>query len=178
LKGERTPFTPLHLGPALAIGLPLKRYLHVPTFIVANVVLDVEGFLVLFLRLRYPLHGFLHTLLLATVVGLFLGYVMFKLERRLQPVYKSLLLETDLPYTSKSFLAAGVGGAALHVLFDAPLYTDVHPLFPYPSNPLLGAFSASSIYNLCLSLGIFALAFYVVSIVFQLHKKFSAEKQP
>jgi len=50
------PFTPFHLGPALGLGLPLRRYVYVPTFILANVIVDVEPFLVLFLGLRYPLH--------------------------------------------------------------------------------------------------------------------------
>ena len=62
------PFTMFHLGPALAIGLPLRN-VHVPTFIVANVILDVEPLLVIFFGLNYPLHGYMHTLLLAFMVG-------------------------------------------------------------------------------------------------------------
>ncbi|RLI39285.1 hypothetical protein DRO60_01655 [Candidatus Bathyarchaeota archaeon] len=52
--------TPFYLGPALAIGLPLRRHLHAPTFI-----LDVEPLMPL-LAGRGPLHGFFHTLLGAT----------------------------------------------------------------------------------------------------------------
>jgi len=47
------PFTPFHLGPALTIGLPLRRFIHAPTFIVANVIVDVEPFLVMVLGLNY-----------------------------------------------------------------------------------------------------------------------------
>ncbi len=179
MKGECTPFTLLHLGPALAFGLPLRKYLHAPTFIVANVVLDIEPFLVVFFRLHYPLHGYLHTLLLAVAVGLLLGYIMFKLERRIQPAYRLLLLETNRSYGVKSFLVAGVAGAMLHVLFDAPLYSDITPFFPYTANPLLesGVLAGFGVYALCLWMGIFALAFYVVLAVLHLYKKFSAEKQ-
>jgi hypothetical protein len=73
------PFTPFHLGPAIAVGLPMRKYFHAPTFIVGNLVLDIEPLLVLVLGVRYPLHGYLHTLVLAIVVGLLLGFVMFKL---------------------------------------------------------------------------------------------------
>ncbi len=70
------PFTPFHFGPTLGFGLSLRGYLHAPTFIIANVIVDVEPFLVLFLGLRYPLHGYLHTFLLALVTGL--GMVCIK----------------------------------------------------------------------------------------------------
>ena len=84
------PFTPFHLGPALGIGLPLRKYVHVPTFVMASVILDFEPFLVIYLGLDYPLHGYMHTFLSALLVGLLLGYVAFKLERFVQPVYNKL----------------------------------------------------------------------------------------
>ena len=87
------PFTPFHLGPALGFGLPLRRYIHLPTFIVANVVIDLEPFFVIVLGLmgKYPLHGYLHTFILTFPLGTALGYVMFLLEGFFQPIYKTLL---------------------------------------------------------------------------------------
>lgn len=89
------PFTPFHFGPGLGLGLPLRKYLHAPTFILANIIVDIEPFLVLSLGLRYPLHGGLHTFLLATPLGLIFGYIMFLLERFLHPLYKIFLPETS-----------------------------------------------------------------------------------
>jgi hypothetical protein len=109
------PFTPFHLGPALGLGLPLRKYVHVPTFIVAKVILDVEPFLVLQYGLNYPLHGYLHTFLLSFFVGLLLGYATFILERFVQPVYKVLLLESSSSLNLKSFLLSGALGTGLHV---------------------------------------------------------------
>ena len=92
-KGDCTmPFTPFHLGPALGLGLPLRKYIHAPTFIVANVAVDIEPFLVFLLRLNYPLHGYLHTFLSAFFFGLAIGFAMFYLEKFLHPLYKTLLL--------------------------------------------------------------------------------------
>jgi hypothetical protein len=82
------PFTPFHLGPALGLGLPLRKNVHVPTFIMANVILDVEPFLVLQFGLNYPLHGYLHTFLASLFAGLLFGYAMFILERFVQPLCK------------------------------------------------------------------------------------------
>lgn len=81
------PFTPFHFGPSLGFGLPLKKYVHVPTFAVANVILDVEPFLALVLGLNYPLHGYVHTFLIAFFIGIFLGYTMFLLERFLHSFF-------------------------------------------------------------------------------------------
>jgi hypothetical protein len=172
------PFTLFHLGPALAIGLPLRKYVHVPTFIVANVILDVEPLLVMVFGLNYPLHGYLHTLLFAFMVGLLLAFVMFKLEGTMQPAYKWLLLETSNSYSVRAFILAGISGTMLHVLLDAPLYSDIHPFFPFTANPLLetGALAGMDILVLCIWMGIFALIFYAALVVFHAYKNFTSRK--
>ena len=155
------PFTPFHLGPALGLGLPLRKEIHVPTFIVANVIVDVEPFLVLVLGLRYPLHGYLHSFLLAFVVGLVLGYTMFLLERVFHPIYKILLLEPIDIVNLKSFVIAGVSGTMLHILFDSPLYGDIRPFFPLTINPLHNPNLSLVIYRFCMFMGIVGFLYYI-----------------
>ena len=172
------PFTLFHLGPAVALGLPLRKYIHAPTFIVANVILDVEPFIVMALRLSYPLHGYLHTFLAALFVGLLLGGVIFLLEKFFQPIFRMFLLETDKRRGFKTFVISGALGTSLHILFDAPLYWDIHPFFPLTANPLLGAggLGQTSLYALCVWMGIFGVAFYVGLFVFNVYKKYLAQK--
>lgn len=166
------PFTPFHLGPALAIGLPLRRYIHAPTFIVGNVIIDVEGLSVIVLGLNYPLHGYLHTLLFAAVIGLLVGFVMFKLEKPMQPFYRKIQLETNSTLKLKSFLLAGVLGAALHVLFDAFLYAEMEPFFPWTINPLLNAgLSMSQVYMACVGLGIIGILYYGAMVAYSMYGK-------
>lgn len=166
------PFTLFHLGPALAIGLPLRKHLHSPTFIVGNLVLDIEPFMVIVLGLNYPLHAYLHTFLSALIVGLLLGFVMYKLEKPMQPLYKVTLLETDCRLRLKSFLLAGVFGTTLHVLFDAVLYSEMAPFFPWTINPLIGiGLSTVQVYSFCIGLGIIGIVYYVVTVVYSLFKK-------
>lgn len=159
------PFTPFHLGPALCLGLPLRKYMHTPTFILANVILDVEPFLVIILGLEYPLHGYFHTFLLAFFVGLALGYTMLLLEGYLYPLYKMLLLETDSKTSLKQFLIPGVLGTMLHVLLDSPLYSDIHPLYPLTSNPLYNPALSMEVYSLCIWTGVIGAAIYVALLV-------------
>jgi hypothetical protein len=162
------PFTPFHLGPALCLGLPLRKYMHAPTFIVANVILDIEPFLVLIFGLEYPLHGYFHTFLLAFFVGLALGYVMLLLERYLYPLYKALLLETDSRTRLKPFVLAGALGTMLHVLLDSPLYSDILPFYPLTANPLYNPALSSEVYSLCVWMGILGAVIYVGLLVYRL----------
>jgi len=151
------PFTPYHFGPALGFGLPLRKYVHAPTFILPNVIVDVEPFLVLFLGLRYPLQGYLHTFFLAFFVGLTLGCSMFLLTRFFQPFYKTFLLESLGVLNLKSFMVAGVFGTMLHVLLD--------------SNPLYNPALSLEVYGFCVWMGILGIIFYAVLLALLAWKK-------
>ena len=169
--GEDMPFTPFHLGPALGLGLPLRKYVHAPTFILANVIVDVEPFLVLFLGLGYPLHGYSHTFFLAFFVGLALGYAMFLLEKVLHPLYKAFLLETGNDLSLKSFMFAGILGTTLHVLLDSPLYDDIRPFYPPAANPLYNPALSSQVYSVCVWMGILGLIYYAVLLALLAYRK-------
>ncbi len=165
------PFTPFHFGPALAFGLPLRKYLHVPTFIVANVILDVEPLIGMFFPSSYPLHGYLHTFLLAFAVGLLLAFVMVSLEGFMRDFYVTFKLETNKVLPKKSFFAAGVFGTCLHVLFDSFLYSEMIPFFPLSSNPLLSlGLSLSNVIWTCICLGVFGLIYFLIIVVYDFYK--------
>ena len=159
------PFTPFHLGPAVFLGFPMRKYLHAPTFILANVIVDVEPALVLMLGLNYRVHGYLHTFLFAMFTGLLLGYGMWLVERFYRPFFQRIHLEEGDPLKLRSFLFAGVLGTWLHVLLDSPLYTDIRPFYPVSLNPLYAPALNSVIYNLCVWLGIMGLAYYAGSLI-------------
>ena len=160
------PFTPFHFGPALCFGLPLRKYMHDPTFILANVAVDIEPFLVLSLGLRYPLHGYLHTFISAFCFGLALGFAMFLLERIMHPLYKAFLLEPKIMLKMKPFMVAGVLGTMLHVLLDSPLYDDIRPFYPLATNPLYNSASPLEVYSLSVWTGILGIVFYVGLLFF------------
>jgi len=165
------PFTPFHLGPALGLGLPLRKYVHMPTFTLASVIVDIEPFLVFHYNLDYPLHGYLHTFVFAIFVGLLLGYVMFILERTLKPVYKVFLLETGNTLKLRSFLLAGGFGTAFHILLDSPLYADIHPFYPLTTNPLYNPALSLEIYSLCVWMGLFGIMYYVGLLILLVYRK-------
>ena len=115
------PITPLHL----AVGLPIKdvakQRFSIVSFILANLVIDIQPVLVLGTgwgdRFNLDVHGLSHTMLGATILAvLFVGIWRFR---------------------SSAWWAGALWGAWSHVLLDAMCHDDVYPFYPLTRyNPL------------------------------------------
>ena len=161
------PFTPSHLGPALFFGLLLFRYIHFPTFLIANIIPDIEPFLVLFLNLDYPLHGFFHSFAGGSIVAIVLALLMGKLDKYIQDPAGIFKLRQD--FSSKSIWIASFSGIYLHILFDSPLYRDIKPFYPSGFNPFFNIriFSGFDIYILCILLFVAGVLMYGYKLYFK-----------
>lgn len=129
------PFTPYHFGPSALIGLPLKKRLDIPVFVLANVAIDLEPGAVIIFNLGYPLHGYFHTFIFGGLVGIFWGIIAYLLFRRF---FTFLMRVFRLPYqpTLLNMTLSGLVGAWLHILLDAFLYKEMNPFWPMVGNPL------------------------------------------
>jgi membrane-bound metal-dependent hydrolase YbcI (DUF457 family) len=127
------PFTPFHLGPALLLGLLLLRFIDFPTFLIANVIVDVEPLLVLVFGLDYPLHGFFHSFLGGAIVALVLTLVINRIRETVSPLLAFFRLEQRS--SLRSILLAALSGVYLHILLDARMYGDIRPLYPLEADP-------------------------------------------
>jgi membrane-bound metal-dependent hydrolase YbcI (DUF457 family) len=154
------PLTPYHLGPASWIGLLFRRYLDIPTFIIANIIIDIEPFLVIVFNLNYPMHGIFHTFLGAAFIGLVLALIMYKLYPRL--VKRIPFMKISQPHTFKTILISSISGVSFHVLLDAPLYSDILPFYPFHTNPFYTLVSSSTVYTFCTISFIFGLCLYLI----------------
>lgn len=152
------PFTPYHLGPALFFGLLLFRYIHFPAFLIANVIIDIEPFLVLFFNLDYPLHGFFHSFAGGSIIAIVLAFFMVKMDKYLQNPAGILRLSQD--FSSKSIWLASFFGIYLHILLDSPLYGDMKPFYPSALNPFFDNRILFDIYILCILLFITGVVMY------------------
>jgi hypothetical protein len=129
------PLTPFHLGPGLLFGLMFLSFLDFPTFLVANVIVDIEPFLILIFQLPYPLHGFFHSFLGGTLVAIPLSFAMHKIRNKITPLLSFFKIEQQVSF--KKILAAALSGIYLHILFDSVSYLDIQPFFPSAYNPFL-----------------------------------------
>ena len=142
------PFTPFHLGPGLLFGLLLIRYVDLPTFLIASVIVDVEPLLVLSLSLPYPLHGFFHSFLGGTLVALLLTALMSKARKSMSPLLLVFKIKQTLSF--KNILSASLSGIYIHILLDSVMHIDIRPFYPLDLNPFLGISSVLGVYMLCI----------------------------
>ena len=141
------PFTPYHFGPAALIGLPLRKWLDIPVFILANVVIDLEPLVVMVYNLEYPLHGYLHTFIFGGLLGLVWGLVAYYLK----PIFVLLMRIFGLSYqpTLLKMMLSGLLGIWLHVFIDSFLYPEMNPFFPIMGNPFHATVHYSRVFSIC-----------------------------
>jgi hypothetical protein len=141
------PFTPFHFGVHTVLSFPLRKYIDVPTFILANVAIDIEPLLVLAFQLNYPLHGYCHTFLVSIFIGTILAIFMFLFKKKINKITSAI--KWEYKPTLLSLILSGISGAWLHILFDAFLYPDIRPFFPFQFNPLYNLVPSVIIYWAC-----------------------------
>ena len=144
------PFTPLHLGPGLAIKAVAGQRLSFMVFGGAQVLIDIEPLLGL-LGLIDSLHGITHTLpgalligALATVSGRPIGNLALRLAG------------WHGPAISWASAAAGAFiGTFSHLVLDGVMHGDIAPLWPLTTlNPWRGVLSWQALHSSCLLLGL------------------------
>lgn len=160
------PFTLLHLGPALFLGMIFLRYIDLPTFLVANVIVDIEPLAILALSLNrpeslaLPLHGMLHTFLGGALVALPLASTMTKMGKFTAPLMG--LVGVDQGPSLRNVFWTALSGVCLHVILDSRLYADMRPFYPLSYNPFLGGvMDAFEIWWLCIATGLIGVALLV-----------------
>ena len=157
------PFTPFHLGPGLLCGLLLLCYVDFPTFLIANVIVDVEPFLVLTLNLPYPLHGFFHSFIGGTLVALLLTAMMSKARETFSPLLSICKIEQTVSFNR--ILFASLSGIYLHIFLDSWMHRDIKPFYPLDLNPFLNVITPSETYRLCIWSFVVGAILYIVKFV-------------
>ena len=122
------PVTPYHFGPSGFVGLVFRKWLDLPVFVLANVIVDVEVLVIVFLGLGWPIHRYAHTLLIGAAVGLLWGAAAYPLRG----LFKKIMQIFRLPYQTdlRKMLVSGVLGVWLHVLIDGVDHFDVRLFWP------------------------------------------------
>ena len=155
------PFTPFHLGPGLALKALGGERFSLIAFGVAQVEMDIQPFLGLINN--WPvLHGWTHSLLGATAMGVLVGLLTPRLGRLLLRHWNEHWRDEGLPgFAAGDSLgrsAALVGallGCWVHVALDAIMHADLHPFWPWSdARPLLRLLSLSALHRACIVAGV------------------------
>lgn len=142
------PFTPLHMGPALAIKTVMRQHLSIMVFGWSQIVIDIQP-LVVMITDKGHLHGFSHTMIGATLMGLICGLT----GKHLGELGLRILREPEyIPITWRvSFISAFIGTYS-HVIIDSIMHSDLAPFAPLSLySPLHGLISIEILHWLCLA---------------------------
>ena len=157
------PFTPYHLGPSSWIGLLLFKVFDFPTLLIASVIVDIEPFCVLVFNLNYPVHGFFHSFLGASIIAILTSIVIYFFKNNIKKLMAVFKLAQDSSF--KKILWTSFFGVYFHILLDSPLYTDIKPFYPIESNPFYGLFSSYQIRLFCILSFLIAISVYVLRLL-------------
>ncbi|MHC4259460.1 MAG: hydrolase [Planctomycetota bacterium] len=164
------PFTPYHFGPSGCVALPLQKYIDIPVFMLANVVIDFEPGVVLLFDLSYPSHGYCHTFLLGGVIGLVWGLVAYPARNPLGRLMKLF----GLPYQTSlgKMVLSGLLGVWFHVLVDSFCWGDIRPFWPIGANPLDNHIGPDPVRLLCMVAYIPAIVLYIGVVITHRRKRY------
>jgi len=114
------PYTPYHFAPSAFVGLALRKWIDLPVFVFANVIVDIE---VLFTSG----HPYFHTLLLGGALGACWGLFAYQFKG----LSGRLMHVLCIPYTTSlwKMIISGILGVWFHVFTDAVYHSDNIRLF-------------------------------------------------
>ena len=160
------PFTPYHFGPSGFFGLVFGKWIDLPVFVLANVVVDVEVLVVGGLGLGWPIHRYCHTLLIGAVVGALWGAAAYPMRR----FFKKMMRVFYIPYKTslRKMIVSGVMGVWLHVLIDGAYHSDVRAFWPSKNiwlwQMIHRHITSQQIEIICLLFFVAAFVVYVLSV--------------
>lgn len=117
------PITPLHFGINGTVSSILSSKIDMLSCILANVLLDIQPFLVIFFSLNIELHGLSHSLLFGITACLIFFTLYGVTVKKIFRIKKPL----------SAYLFGGVIGGTIHIILDSFYHSDVKPFYPFSS---------------------------------------------
>ena len=157
------PFTAYHFGPSGLIGLGLRKYIDIPVFVLANVIVDLEVLAVNLFGLGRPVHRYFHTLLIGAAVGVIWGSSAYPLRH----LFKKIMQILRIPYETGfwKMVISGALGAWLHVIIDAIYHWEVRIFWPSKATPLWRLLTHTQVIFICIVCLLATLVLYAIVYV-------------
>ena len=152
------PFTPFHMGPGMLLKALLQGSFSLMVFGWAQILMDIQP-LVVMLTGEGHLHGFSHTYVGATLIGLAAALTgKYAAEWGLRIIREERFLPLRWPVTVVSALI----GAYSHVVIDSIMHADMEPFAPWSSaNDLLSLLPIDVLHWVCIGSGVVGLIIYL-----------------
>lgn len=154
------PFTPFHMGSGIFIKALLQSSFSLMVFGWAQIVMDLQPLFVMITG-EGQLHGFSHTFIGATLIGIVsglsgkylseFGFIVLRIANTRNPIRIGWAV---------TFVSAFVG-TYTHVILDGIMHGDVQPYFPFSEeNHFLRLISVSALHKFCIYSGLVGAGIY------------------
>lgn len=158
------PFTPYHFGPSGFVGLVFRKWLDIPVFMLANVIVDIE----VLCWDKWPYHRYVHNLLIGAAVGILWGIAAYPLRPFFKKIMRFFLLSYQTSFLK--MLISGVLGIWFHAIIDAFYHWDVRLFWPSGIVPLYGLISKRHVEAVCLAFFVPAFILYAIIVLSSIQK--------
>ena len=155
------PFTPLHMGPGMAVKAIAQDKFSLIIFGWAQILVDLQP-LVVVLTHEGQIHGVTHTF----VGGAVLGAAAAASGKPMAEVLLNLFRKKGKPRLHISWKTAwwsGLVGGLSHVLLDGLIYPDMSPFWPFVKCTRMDIFTSRGMTAFCIFSGLAGLLVYFVS---------------
>jgi len=154
------PFTPLHMGPGIAIKALLQGSFSLMIFGWAQIIMDIQPLIVM-LTGEGHLHGFSHTYLGASLLAVVTALSGKRLSEYGLVVIGISQQSSPIKITWRIAVISAFIGTCTHVMLDSIMHSDVQAFYPFwLTNDLHGVISIEALHKLCLYSGFAGAAVY------------------
>ena len=163
------PFSPFHFGHVLPFCFLdyKKKRIDVVSSLIGSVIVDIHAIIIFIFNLNQPLHGPVHSFLIATILGVLTGCFVHFSQNFWNKITTFCKWEQKTTLRSKIFWAILM--SYLHLFLDAFLYPEINFWWPFLNgNPFYGILSSPTVYLICtigFILGIIEYIFYFIGYV-------------
>jgi len=145
----------------------LLQVFDLPLLLVSSVIPDVEPLYALTFQPSLPLHGFFHSYLGASILGVLVAVVLYPLRDLPNRIMASLRLPREVSSFKKALLTS-LFGVYSHIFLDSFLYDEMMPFYPLEANPFLSVASVyiryGIVYGFCSLSFLLGFALYIYRI--------------
>lgn len=145
------PITPFHFGPGTLLKSVFPSKISLSAFVVSQIAIDLESGYHL-LAGDWPVHRQVHSLPLATLVGLISGTAVWLVGKQVRaPMPRLPRAEFDVVPAH----VGGVLGGLTHPILDGIMHSDLRPFWPISlENPFFQVIDLVALHLLCLASGL------------------------
>lgn len=137
------PFPSYHFGASTFFGLALRKWIDVPVFVFANIIVDLE----VLLYNHESCHRYIHNLLIGAAAGAVWGALAYLAK----PIFAKIMRFIRINYKPNliKMIISGILGIWLHVFIDSIYYYDILVFWPGKAKPFWRLLSKSEVRLWC-----------------------------